>query len=61
MRPQRSDWKVTALSPHSRQIEDSLVNNAAWNEKIGSRARDIIAGENRNCPFEWLLFLFAPP
>ena len=44
--------KATVLSTHSRQIEDSLVRNAPV-----VRARDVIAGENKICPFkelEWL-------
>ena len=34
------DWKATALFPHSRRIEDSLLRNAAW-EKLVVRAKDI--------------------
>ena len=44
----RTDWKATALSPHSRRIEDSLLRNAAWEEeKLVVRAKDIrlIAGK----------------
>ena len=42
--------------PSFKVIEDSLLRNAAWDEKLAVRARDIIAGKNRTCPFEWFFF-----
>ena len=31
-----SDSKATALSPHSRRIEDSLLRDAPWEEVGGT-------------------------
>ena len=42
----RSDWKATALSFPSRQIEDSLPRNAPWEEEIGSTSERL----------QWFLF-----
>ena len=38
--------KATALSTHSRWIEDSMVRSVL-REELVVRARDIIAGENK--------------
>ena len=53
----QTDWKVTALSPHSSRIEDSLLCNAPYGKKLVAQAKDIIAGLNGTHPFsqlEWL-------
>ena len=52
--------KVTALSTHSRWIEDSLLHNAPW-EEVGSTSETLWQEKiklSRSCPFERLKWLY---